>query len=88
MWRLCVSAGGADDEPGGGSRAPTPADAGAGMMWNALKAALTTGAFCALFAGGVDAATDMLTTRNVMIVGGISGFLGSLFATFVWRRNR
>jgi len=37
--------------------------------------------------GGVDAVTDMLTTRSVMIVGGTSGFLGSLFAAFVWRRK-
>ena len=58
------------------------------MKWGVLKAALTTGVFCALFAAGVDSVTDMLTTRKVMIVGGISGFLGSLFATYVWRRNK
>lgn len=58
------------------------------MNWGVLKAALTTGAFCALFAVGVETVTDLLTTRGVMIAGGLSGFLGSLFASYVWRQNR
>jgi uncharacterized membrane protein len=48
-----------------------------------LVAALTTGVFCAVFASVVDAVTDALSMWQVAIAGGISGFLGSLFASLV-----
>ena len=53
-----------------------------------LVAALTTGAFCAVFAGFVDAITDALTMGQVIVLGGVSGFLGSLFAALVWRNKQ
>ena len=53
-----------------------------------LTAALATGGFCAIFAAGVDLATDALALWQVLVAGGISGFCGSLFASFVLRRNR
>jgi len=53
-----------------------------------LKAALTTGAFCAVFASAVDMVTDALSLWQVMAAGGVSGFLGSLFASFVLGRDR
>ncbi len=52
-----------------------------------LIAALTTGAFCAVFASVVDVVTDALTMWQVAIAGFISGTLGSLFAALVWRRK-
>ena len=58
------------------------------MIRLVLIPALTTGAFCAGFATLVDAATNMLDGWQVAIMGGISGFLGSLFASLVWGRKR
>jgi len=58
------------------------------MIRAALPAALTTGAFCAIFAAVVDWATDALGFWQVLVAGGISGFLGSLFASFVLRSKR
>lgn len=52
-----------------------------------LLAALTTGAFCAVFAGFVDVVTDTLTLWQVLAAGGVSGFFGSLFASLVLRRR-
>ncbi len=49
--------------------------------------ALLTGLFCGAFAFGVDYLTDMLDRTNILIVSFISGFLGSLFASFVLRRG-
>jgi len=57
------------------------------MTRGILIAALTTGAFCAGFAAVVDVVTGALSMVQVAIVGGTSGFLGSLFAAFVWRRK-
>ncbi len=58
------------------------------MSRTILLAALTTGAFCAVFAGVVDAVTDALTLGQVVAVGGVSGILGSLFASYVIRRRK
>ena len=58
------------------------------MSGQVLRAALTTGAFCAVFAVVVDLATEMLRTWQVLVAGGISGFLGSLFASLLLRRER
>ncbi|MDJ0629837.1 MAG: hypothetical protein QNJ44_16385 [Rhodobacter sp.] len=52
-----------------------------------LLAAVTTGAFCAIFAVMVDAATDALSIWQVAVAGLVSGFLGSLFASLVLRRR-
>ena len=51
-----------------------------------LVTAALTGAFCALFAGLVDAVTDALALWQVMILGAVSGFCGSLFAKLCLRR--
>ena len=57
------------------------------MVRTILIPALTTGAFCAGFAVFVDYATDMLHMWQVIFVSGLSGFLGSLFASLVWNRK-
>ncbi|MBY6047458.1 hypothetical protein KUV47_05225 [Vannielia litorea] len=56
-------------------------------MKAALIAAFTTGAFCAVFAVGVDQVAGMLPLGAVVLVSFVSGFLGSLFARFVWRQR-
>ena len=58
------------------------------MSGNILISAVLTGVFCGAFALGVDYLTDMLDRTNILIVSFISGFLGSLFASFVMRRGR
>jgi len=58
------------------------------MTRQALIAALTTGGFCAVFASVVDAVTMALSLWQVMLAGGISGFLGSLLASLVWRKRQ
>ena len=51
--------------------------------------AVLTGIFCACFAVGVDWLTDMLERGQVVGVSFASGFLGSLFASFVmYRKNK
>ena len=55
-------------------------------MRTVFFSALTTGAFCAGFATIIDTATNMLDTYQVAIMGAISGFLGSLFASLIWKR--
>ncbi len=57
-------------------------------MAKILSVALLTGVFCALFAGAVDRITDMVSAGQVMTLGAVSGFLGSLFAQIVLRRRR
>ena len=52
-----------------------------------VKAALT-GAFCSVFALGVDAVLDMAGQVTVAMVAATSGFLGSLFASMVTDRQR
>ena len=52
-----------------------------------LITSVLTGSFCAIFAGIVDAVTDALTMWQVVILGGISGAMGSLIAQFVTRKN-
>ena len=50
-----------------------------------LSTAAATGAFCALFAAGVDLLTDALALWQLMIAGAVSGFLGSTFGQMVIR---
>ncbi len=52
-----------------------------------LLLALTTGAFCAVFAMFVATVTTALQLWQVACIGGISGFLGSLLASLVWGRG-
>ena len=52
-----------------------------------LSTAAATGAFCAVFAAGVDLATDALALWQVMIAGAASGFLGSMFGQMAIRRR-
>lgn len=52
-----------------------------------LMSALMTGVFCAGFAAVVDAITEALTMWQVIGIAMVSGFCGSLFASFVLGRN-
>ncbi len=53
-----------------------------------LISAVLTGVFCAGFAFGIDWLTDMLERANVIVLSFLSGFMGSLFASFVMGRRR
>lgn len=53
-----------------------------------LLPALLTGTFCGAFAMGVDFLTDMLERQQVLLISFTSGFLGSIFASFVLGRWR
>lgn len=55
------------------------------MMKVAITSAMATGFFCAVFAGVIDAVTDQLSMVQVIVLAGISGSLGSLFAHFALR---
>jgi hypothetical protein len=60
------------------------------MMRPIFISAALTGAFCAVFAVGVDLLTDMLGRGQLVLVSFISGSLGSLFAQGVrglWQRR-
>ena len=57
-------------------------------MWRAaLAPALATGGFCAVFAAGMELATDVLSLWQIVIGSAVSGFLGSLFARAVLGRR-
>ena len=58
------------------------------MSRKILIAAMLTGAFCAIFATGIDWLTDMLQRGQIFGISFASGFLGSLFASLVLRRGR
>ena len=59
------------------------------MTRNILLAALITGAFCADLCTGIDLLTDMRCGADRSItVSFASGFLGSLFASFVLGKRR
>lgn len=58
------------------------------MTRMALVSAITTGCFCAAFAVLVDSVAGMLSLSQVIAIAGLSGFLGSLFAHFVWNRGK
>ena len=61
------------------------------MLRTILITAVLTGAFCAIFAVGIDWVTDMLDRNQVIGISFTSGFLGSLFAQTVmgrWRERR
>lgn len=55
------------------------------MIRPILLSAVLTGIFCACFALGIDWLTDMLESGQVAGISFASGFLGSLFASFVLR---
>ncbi len=57
------------------------------MLRTALLAATATGGFCAVFALGVDRVTDALNWMQVVAVSFASGFLGSLFARMVLKKE-
>jgi hypothetical protein len=58
------------------------------MLRTVLIPALTTGAFCAVFAVSIDAIVSMVSTAQVAMLAATSGFLGSIFASLVWRRKK
>lgn len=58
------------------------------MLRTIVSTAVLTGAFCAVFAVGIDWLTDMLQRNQVIAVSFMSGFLGSLFAQTVLGRWR
>lgn len=55
-------------------------------MRTLLRAGLT-GAFCLVFALVIDRVTDLLSLVPVILLSFASGFLGSLFASFVLRKG-
>lgn len=57
-------------------------------MRTLLVTSAMTGGFCAVFAGIVDAITDALSMWQVIGLGGLSGFCGSLLAQLVLKRGR
>ncbi len=57
------------------------------MINRFLILTLTTGGFCAVFAMLVATVTSALALWQVACIGGTSGFLGSLFASYVWRKE-
>lgn len=57
------------------------------MSRSILLAALTTGLFCAGFTFVVEMVTELLTLTQALIAAMISGFCGSLFASFVLGRG-
>ena len=57
------------------------------MIRPILLSAVLTGIFCACFAVGIDWLTDMLQRGQVIGLSFASGFLGSLFASAVMRRD-
>ncbi|MEM6387151.1 MAG: hypothetical protein AAF718_13040 [Pseudomonadota bacterium] len=57
------------------------------MARSVILSAALTGIFCACFAVGVDWLTDMLQRGQVIGVSFVSGFLGSLFASFILHRR-
>ena len=58
------------------------------MIRSFLVPAVLTGAFCAVFAVGIDFATDMLRTGSIIVFAFVSGFLGSIFARLVLGERR
>ena len=60
---------------------------GARLTWRILITAMTTGAFCAVFAVLIQFVTTMLALWQVIGLAAVSGFLGSLFASLVWGRR-
>ncbi len=58
------------------------------MLRASLFSAALTGLFCAGFAVFVDAITMLFSVWHLLAVSFVSGFLGSLFATFITSRLR
>jgi len=50
--------------------------------------ALLTGGFCSVFAVTVDMIMDLVSAWHVAVLGGVSGFLGSIFARTVLRGRK
>lgn len=55
-------------------------------MRTLLRASLT-GAFCLVFALVIERVSDLLSLVPVILLSFTSGFLGSLFASFMLRRS-
>ena len=58
------------------------------MLRSVLIPAILTGAFCSVFAITVDAILDMVGMYAVAGIAATSGFLGSLFASFVTGKHK
>ena len=58
------------------------------MRRNLFISAVLTGFFCAIFALAIETLTDMLDRTNILTLSFASGFLGSLFASFVLRGRK
>jgi predicted CDP-diglyceride synthetase/phosphatidate cytidylyltransferase len=56
-------------------------------LGGAVAAACLTGGFCALFAAVMYHLAPQVALLNVMLLGGLSGFLGSVFASAVMKRR-
>ena len=57
------------------------------MAWTILTTSVLTGVFCALFSVVVGYVADALSMNALVVLSFFSGFLGSLFAQLVLRRN-
>ena len=57
------------------------------MNKSAILAAVLTGSFCAVFAVVVSSIGMLVSIVPGLIIAFISGFLGSLFATFIIKRG-
>ncbi|WP_224824704.1 hypothetical protein [Cognatishimia sp. MH4019] len=53
----------------------------------AFISALTTGGFCAAFAYGIQLIAVEFSGLAVLLVSGVSGFLGSLLASILWSKK-
>ena len=61
----------------------------ADAMWGAIILTSTiTGVFCAVFATVVDVVTDALSMGLVIALAFASGFLGSMFAQVILKRDQ
>ena len=58
------------------------------MTKSALLPAFLTGAFCAVFAVVVGSISMIVSVVPGILIAFVSGFLGSLFATYVLKRDR
>ncbi|WP_421704172.1 hypothetical protein [Aliiroseovarius sp.] len=58
-----------------------------GATWTvALKSAVLTGLFCAVFAFTISRVAPMLSTQQILVTSFVSGSLGTLFARLVLKK--